>query len=210
MLIKCFKGWEIEKLVCCIFNTLIYHCMFAGHFHTNRIYAAVHKWSFLRKNKLDALKSHSSQCVNLQARSVHVLNLCAHVLYVHRSVCSSIFACIPGGESPTLFTNASLWLWINNSESWHSWVEPLLFMVGSGIDRWLFLILRSSRDSPPPWNQGVFITFMSVSFLQLYPPLICVPKASCMACACSQRGTDVDCRHGYNSTGCSLQSGFSS
>lgn len=58
-------------------------------------------------------------------------------------------------ECPTLSTNASLWLWINNSECWQSWVEPLLFIVGTGTGRWLLSILRTSRDRPPPKKQAV-------------------------------------------------------
>lgn len=35
-------------------------------------------------------------------------------------------------------SNASQWLWINNSECWHSWMEPLLFMAATGTNsRWL-------------------------------------------------------------------------
>lgn len=78
------------------------------------------------------------------------------------------------GECPTLCANASLWLWINNSECWHSRVEPLLlFMVGIGTDRWLVLILRTRRHTAPPRNHAIFNTFMSVSILHPLssPPL---------------------------------------
>lgn len=67
------------------------------------------------------------------------------------------------GECRTLSANASLWLWINYSEHWHHWVELLLFMVGIGTDRWLLLILRTCRHSPPPRKQAVFRTIMLVS-----------------------------------------------
>lgn len=42
-------------------------------------------------------------------------------------------------------------------------------MVGTGTDRWLLLILRTSRDESSTGNWGVFITFISLPFLHLHP-----------------------------------------
>lgn len=99
-----------------------------------------------------------------------------------------VCACTPQWRvhCTSLCANASLWLWMNNSESWHSWVEPLLFMVGIGTNRWLLLILRTSRHSHPPRNQAVFNTFMSVSIL--YPvssPPLCISHTPLFLCPCS-------------------------
>lgn len=130
------------------------------------------------------------------AKYMHIYCMCAHTHFHFLCVCEGTHvvqskqANVPvphSGECPTLCANASLWLWINNSECWHSWVEPLLFMVGIGTDRWLLLILRTSRHSPPPRNQAVFNTFMSVSILC---PLSSTPLYSALLtplllCPCS-------------------------
>lgn len=93
-------------------------------------------------------------CVCVCVKCLHAHFVCAHeqifpsclkALHVVRSKQANLPA-PHSGEYPTLWANASLWSWINNSESWHSWVEPLLFMVGIGSDRWLLLILRTSRQ----------------------------------------------------------------
>lgn len=56
------------------------------------------------------------------------------------------------GHCLTQGSNASQWLWINNSECWHSWMEPLLFMAATGTNsRWLSHI----------WNQAVLSTVLA-------------------------------------------------
>lgn len=74
---------------------------------------------------------------------------------------------------------------INNSECWHSWVEPRLFMVGIGTDRWLLLILRSSTHSPPPRNQAGINIRMSLSSVVYNPLLQNMHPTPPLPCPCS-------------------------
>lgn len=74
---------------------------------------------------------------------------------------------------------------INNSECWHSWVEPRLFMVGIGTDRWLLLILRSSTHSLPPRNQAVINIRMSLSSVIYNPLLQHMHPTPPLPCPCS-------------------------
>lgn len=82
------------------------------------------------------------------------VNSSSFILWVYGYACATHFLHVNTGMLysrsrqmclyPTVRANASLWLWINNSACWHRWVEPLLFMVGIRIDRWLLVILRST------------------------------------------------------------------
>lgn len=81
--------------------------------------------SFLKKNLLEASeRTLISLVVSVVNMHVHTHTVCASL---NRQMC----------PYPIVCANASLWLWINNSEYWHSRVEPLLFMVGDGTNRWL-------------------------------------------------------------------------
>lgn len=104
----------------------------------------------------------------LAGMSLRAYAACAHT-QIFTSCARERAKCSPaphGGEHLTLWANASLGLWMNNSECWHSWAEPLLFMVGIGTDRWLLLILRTSRQCSAQ-RRAVFSTFMSVCDLHL-------------------------------------------
>lgn len=123
-------------------------------------------------------------------KSLVVCSVCAHThfyfLHVSTHVVQSTlaYACAPySAECPTLCANASLWLQINNSGSWHSWVELLLFMVGIGTDRWLLLILRSCKKKPAVLDAFMFVSTLHPPCPLLYHPWLLLLRS----CPCSCR-----------------------